>query len=81
MGSENVVKVNARGLSNPGPRMMVETALAKGPCRMMRVIVSNEEAAADLDKFFATLNAVVDIDKVGEEYHILADFTHDINNV
>lgn len=75
MGSENVIKVNARGLSNPGPRLMVETVLAKGPCRMMRVIVSNEDAAKDLEAYFASLNAGVDIDRIGEEFHILADFT------
>jgi TusA-related sulfurtransferase len=75
MGSENVIKVNARGLSIPGPRLMVETALAKGPCTMMRVIVSNQEAAKDLEEFFASLSATVEIDRVGEEYHILADFT------
>jgi hypothetical protein len=75
MSSENVTKVNARGLSNPGPRLMVETILAKGPCRMMRVIVSNQQAARDLETYFTSLKATVDIDRVGDEYHILADFT------
>jgi hypothetical protein len=75
MSADDVIKVNARGLSNPGPRLMVETVLAKGPCRLMRVIVSNEEAARDLETFFASLKAAVEIDRVGEEFHILADFT------
>jgi len=79
MGSENVIKVNARGLSNPGPRLMVETVLAKGPCRLMRVIVSNKDAAKDLEAYFQSLKAAVDIDRVGEEYHILADFTQQEN--
>ncbi|NIM19901.1 MAG: hypothetical protein GTO51_06605 [Candidatus Latescibacteria bacterium] len=75
MGTENVIKINARGLSNPGPRMMVQTALEKGKCTMMRVVVSSADAASDLEAFFRSCNAKVEIDAIGEEFHILADFT------
>ncbi|MFH1755129.1 MAG: sulfurtransferase TusA family protein [Candidatus Latescibacterota bacterium] len=80
MDSEKVIKVNARGLSNPGPRLMVETALEKGPCKLMRVIVSSQEAVSDLELYFKSHNARVDIDRVGEEYHILADFPASAKN-
>jgi TusA-related sulfurtransferase len=71
---EHEVKVNARGLSAPGPRLMVQTALKKGPCRLMRVVVSTTEAVADLQDFFASRNATTKIDQVGEEYHVLVEF-------
>jgi TusA-related sulfurtransferase len=71
---EREVKINARGLSAPGPRMMVETALAKAPCKVMRVVVSNSQALEDLREFFASRRATVKIDQVGEEYHLVASF-------
>ncbi len=80
MVSENVIKINARGLSNPGPRMMVETALEKGPCEMMRVVVSSTEAAADLKAFFEEKKAKIEVDEIGDEFHILVDFVSKTTN-
>jgi TusA-related sulfurtransferase len=74
MDSEKVIKINARGLSSPGPRLMVETALEKGPFEMLRVVVSNRAAALDLEQYLTGLKAKVEIDVIGEEYHILAAF-------
>ena len=75
MGSDKEIKINARGLSSPGPRLMVETALRKEQFEMLRVVVSNRAAAADIESYLKTLKAKVDIDAIGEEFHILADFT------
>ena len=75
MVSENEIKINARGLSKPGPRLMVEAALEKDSYEMMRVVVSNPEAASDLEAFFRERNAIVEVDLIGEEFHILADFS------
>lgn len=72
--AEQEVKVNARGLSAPGPRLMAESALAKGPCRLMRVVVSTMDAVRDLEKFFASRNATTKVDQVGEEFHVLVEF-------
>ncbi|MGD8414374.1 MAG: sulfurtransferase TusA family protein [Candidatus Latescibacterota bacterium] len=67
------LKINARGLSAPGPRLMVETALAKNPNRFLRVVVSEAAAVEDLRKYFAGRNADVKVDQVGEDFHVLVD--------
>lgn len=73
MTTENELKVNARGLSAPGPRLMVETALAKTPTRFLRVVVSDQKAVDDLQVYFGELGADVKIDQVGEEFHVIVD--------
>jgi TusA-related sulfurtransferase len=74
MVTENEVKINARGLSAPGPRLMAETALQKGTCRLMRVVVSDTEAVDDLRDHFTRKGVTVKIDQVGEEFHVLLKF-------
>lgn len=68
------VRVNARGLSRPGPRLMVESALEKGRPDLMRVVVSGREAAEDVGAFLEAAGAGVEIDAVGDEIHVLARF-------
>lgn len=74
MTSEQELKINARGLSVPGPRLMVETALAKGRYRSIRIVVSDKAAVADLQEYFAGKNQEVKVDQVGGEFHVLVDF-------
>ena len=74
MKVERELKINARGLSAPGPRLMVETALKKNPCQMMRVVVSNMEAVEDLKEFFKAKQVEVNVDQVGDEFHVLVEF-------
>jgi TusA-related sulfurtransferase len=74
MKSEEELKINARGLSAPGPRLMVETALAKGRYGSIRVVVSDESAVSDLKEYFAGRNHEVKVDQVGEDFHVLVDF-------
>jgi TusA-related sulfurtransferase len=74
MKVERELKINARGLSAPGPRLMVETTLKKNPCQLLRVVVSNVEAVEDLEDFFKTKQAKVNVDQVGEEFHVLVEF-------
>ncbi|MEE9271528.1 MAG: sulfurtransferase TusA family protein [Candidatus Krumholzibacteria bacterium] len=64
-------RINAKGLSNPGPRLMVENALAQAGGRPLRVIVSEAAAAEDLKAYFKKLGRVYEIDEIGEEFHIL----------
>ena len=68
------IKVNARGLSTPGPRMMLKNALSETKCNMVRVIVSKLEAVEDVEKYLETQGTTVHVDQVGEEYHIRAEF-------
>jgi TusA-related sulfurtransferase len=68
------LRINARGLSVPGPRLMTATALEKGRPAALRVVVSNEAAAGDLREYLAGLGARVEVDHVGAEYHVVARF-------
>lgn len=77
MTSEQELKINARGLSAPGPRLMVETALAKGEYGSIRVVVSNMEAARDLEEYFTQKRNTVKVDQVGEDFHVLVDVTEE----
>jgi hypothetical protein len=52
---------------------MVETALARNPNRFLRVVVSDSEAVEDLKVYFAERDATVNVDQVGEDYHVLVD--------
>lgn len=74
MTDDQEIRINARGLSSPGPRMMVENALGKGRYELVRVVVSSQKAVNDLREYFAAHDAAVTIDQVGEEWHVLADF-------
>jgi len=71
---ENELKINARRLTAPGPRLMVEAALAKGSCRILRVVVSDRAAADDLEAYASELGAAFKIDQVGDEFHLIFEF-------
>jgi TusA-related sulfurtransferase len=71
------LRINARGLSNPGPRLMVETALEKRRPRVVRVVVSGRPAADDVVKFLEGQGATVDIDVVGDDIHVIAQLRTD----
>ncbi len=73
MTTRDELKINARGLSAPGPRLMVETALARKPSRFLRVVVSDSDAVTDLEEYFAERNASVKVDQVGEDFHLLVE--------
>lgn len=68
------LRINARGLSRPGPRLMVESALTGEQPDLLRVVVSGREAAEDVAAFLQSAGATVDIDAVGDEIHVLARF-------
>ncbi len=73
---EQEVRVNARGLSAPGPRLMAEAALDKQLPAAMRVVVSSAAAAEDVRRYLEGRGALVEIDAVGNEFHVLARFTN-----
>ncbi len=74
MSNEHEIKVNARGLSAPGPRWMVKTALAKHSRVPLRVVVSDIEAVNDLAVYLSELNLISRVDQIGEEYHVIIQF-------
>jgi TusA-related sulfurtransferase len=74
---DNELRINARGLSAPGPRLMASAALEKGRPGVVRVVVSNDAAAEDVRQYLATCGATVEVDHVGAEFHVLARFPHE----
>jgi TusA-related sulfurtransferase len=74
MADENELKINARGLSAPGPRLMVKTALDENPRRPLRVVVSNSDAADDLKEYASEIGATAKVDQVGEVFHVFVEF-------
>jgi len=73
MTTDKDIKINARGLSNPGPRMMVESAISQREFKTMRVVVSNKDALKDLQSYFSSIGATFEADQIGDDYHILVD--------
>ena len=71
---EGELRINARGLSVPGPRLMVQSALENGHPLVVRVVVSNDEGARDVSGFLTDAGASVEIDQVGAEFHVIAQF-------
>jgi len=71
---EEEIKVNARGLSSPGPRLMVENALARKSCRLLRVVVSSREAVDDIQAHFSGQKLKISVDQIGEDYHVFIQF-------
>jgi len=74
---EDELRINARGLSVPGPRLMVESALENGRPSVLRVVVSNDEGARDVGGYLIGRGATVEIDHVGSEFHVVAQFRRD----
>lgn len=72
---EGELRINARGLSVPGPRLMVQSALEKGRPELMRVVVSTDEGARDVVGYLTGCGASVEIDQVGAEFHVIARFS------
>jgi len=68
-------RINARGLSVPGPRLRVESALEKGRPNLLRVVVSTDEGARDVGGYLTGCGASVEIDQVGGEFHVIAHFS------
>lgn len=75
MNKDREIKINARGLANPGPRMMVDSTLAERDCDTMRVVVSSAEALEDLRTYFESIGTSIETDHIGDDYHIFVDFT------
>lgn len=71
MERDDELKINARGLSKPGPRMMVKNALARRAPGTLRVVVDDLDAVEDLKDYFKSLSATFTLDEIGDEYHFL----------
>ena len=72
---EGELRIIARGLSAPGPRLMVQSALEKSRPASVRVVVSTDEGARDVSAYLTDRGATVEIDQVGAEFHVIARFS------
>lgn len=71
---DDELQINAKDLSNPGPRIMVESALTRERRRWIRVIVSGDSSIPDLKEYFTSLGALrIEVDQLGADYHVIVD--------
>ena len=80
MAGDRQMKINARGLPSPGPRMMVKRALADNECQTLRVVVSYAEAVEDLKEYFKSLHVTAEVDQIGDEFHLFVDLSSSKKN-
>jgi TusA-related sulfurtransferase len=66
-------RIMARGLKSPGPLLMVKKRLKTLDAVRIRVIVSSREAAEDIVNFFESRGAASEIDRAGEDFHVVVD--------
>ena len=72
-GNSEEERIVARGLRSPGPLLIVKKRLKTLDIRRLRVIVSSREAAEDVIGYLETRGAVIELDRAGEDYHVIAD--------
>ena len=70
-------KIMAKGLSPPGPLLIVKKKLQEGiRAQHVRVIVSNPESVDELVSYFEKRGAETMTDRAGEDYHVIADLAN-----
>lgn len=74
--NDNEERIIAKGLRMPGPLLVVKKKLETVQSRHLRVIVSSNNVAEELVKFFEDHHAVAEIDRAGDDFHVVADITN-----
>ncbi len=72
-GNGDEERIVARGLKSPGPLLIVKKRLKTLDAGRIRVIVSSRDAADDVVNYFETRGAATEIDRAGEDYHVVVD--------
>ncbi len=72
-GNGDEERIVARGLKSPGPLLIVKKQLKTLDAGRVRVIVSSREAAEDIVNYFETRGAATEIDRAGDDYHVVVD--------
>ena len=73
MKINNEERVIAKGLNPPGPLLIVKKKVRSMQGGNLRVIVSNQEAADELIKYFRERSAEAEIDRAGDDFHVVVD--------
>lgn len=69
-------RILARGLNPPGPLLIVKKELESTDAIKLRVVVSSEGAALELQEYFRERSAKAEIDIAGDDYHVIIDLEH-----
>ena len=80
MAGNEEIRIIARGLNPPGPLLLVKKKLEQLGSGQIRVIVSSEEAAGEIVEFFKSRNTDVEIDRAGDDIHIVVDLSESGEN-
>ena len=72
-GEERII---AKGLNAPGPLLIVKKKLETIEARRIRIIVSNDEAAQELLRYFRERSAEAEIDRAGDDYHVVVNLAN-----
>ena len=73
MKINNEERVIAKGLNPPGPLLIVKKKVRSMQGGNLRVIVSNQEAADELIKYFRERSAEAEIYRAGDDFHVVVD--------
>lgn len=76
MGENSEKRILARGLNPPGPLLIVKKELESTDAMKLRVVVSSESAALELQGYFRARAAEAEIDMAGDDYHVIIDLEH-----
>jgi TusA-related sulfurtransferase len=76
MGTNNEKRIIARGLNSPGPLLIVKKEIEETNAAKLRVVVSSEEAALELQRYFRKRSAEAEIDVAGDDYHVVVDLKY-----
>jgi TusA-related sulfurtransferase len=68
-------RVVAKGLKPPGPLLIVKKKLPEIQAEHLRIIVSNRESVDELVSYFEERHAETEIDRAGDDYHVVVDLT------
>jgi len=70
---QNEIHIIAKGLKPPGPLLVVKKKLQSIDTDRVRIIVSNQEAVDEIVEYLKGLNASFELDRAGDDYHIIVD--------
>lgn len=65
----------ARGLRPAGALLLVKKQIGSIKARRLRIIVSGEDAALELVGFFDSMGIGTEMDRAGDDYHVVADIS------
>ena len=73
MKINNEERVIAKGLNPPGPLLIVKKKVRSMQGGNLRIIVSNQDAADELVEYFRDRSAEAEIDRAGDDFHVVVD--------